>query len=69
MNMSDAILAVGKVKGFPKRRLIRGFVRIVGCARSSLGRESMSLKVDIFWKMPVNMFVMPNVSNQICFSL
>ena len=67
--MSDAILAVGKAKVFLKRRLIRGFARIVGCARLSLGRECMSLKVDIFWKMPVNMFVMPNVPNQICFSV
>lgn len=67
--MSDAIRVVGNLKVFPKRRLIRGFARIVACARSSLGRESMSLKVDTFWKMPVNMFVMPNVPSQISISL
>lgn len=67
--MFAVIRAVGKVKGYPKPRLIREFARIVVCARSSHGRERMSLKVDIFWKVPVNMFVMPNVSSQICFSL
>ena len=66
--MSDAILAVGKAKVFLKRRLIRGFARIVACARLSLG-DYMSLKVDIFWNLPVNMFVMPNVPNQISISV
>ncbi len=67
--MSVVIPVDGKVKVFPKPRLIRESARIVVCARSSHGRECMSLKVDIFWKMPVNMFVMPNVSNKISISL
>ena len=67
--MFAVILADGKVKVFPKRRLIREFVLTVGCARSSLGREFMSLKVDSFFRMPVNMFVMPDVKSQVSISL
>ena len=55
-------LAVGKVNTFLKQRLLRESVRIVAYALCDLG-ELMTLKIDIFWKLPIRMYVMPNVKN------
>ena len=62
MNMLSVRLAVGKVSTFLKQRLLRESVRIVAYALCDRG-ELMTLKIDIFWKLPIRMYVMPNVKN------
>jgi hypothetical protein len=55
-------LVVGKVNIFLKQRLLRESVRIAAYALCDRG-ELMTLKIDIFWKLPIRMYVMPNVKN------
>tara|TARA_R110000822_G_scaffold9421_5_gene36440 strand:- start:2003 stop:2185 length:183 start_codon:yes stop_codon:yes gene_type:complete len=60
--MLFARLVVGKANTFLKQRLLRESVRTAIYALCVLG-DYMNIKVDIFWKLTIRMYVMPNVKN------